>query len=116
MEEPDAAGLSAAHTGRRRADREHLSRRHQHAAGAPRARGLEGDPSLQARRKANRRLDQREELLEEALQFAIAHCYILPRLPGTRCASDLPHLAFPTQDFTESLSRSTARPPRSEYQ
>src|SRR6202022_3308928 len=40
MEEPDAAGLSAAHTRRRRADREHVSRRHQHAAGAPRARGL----------------------------------------------------------------------------
>src|SRR5450631_3954599 len=30
MEEPGAAGLSAAHACRRRADREHLSRRHQY--------------------------------------------------------------------------------------
>src|SRR3979411_1334566 len=30
MEEPSAAGLSAAHACRRRADREHLSRRHQY--------------------------------------------------------------------------------------
>ena len=40
MEEPGAAGLSAPHAGRRRADRELVSRRHQYAAGAPRARGL----------------------------------------------------------------------------
>ena len=35
-----AAGLSAAHARRRRADREHLSGWHQHAPGAPCARGL----------------------------------------------------------------------------
>src|SRR5665213_2352459 len=34
MEEPGAAGLSAAHTCRRCADREHVSRRHQYPAGA----------------------------------------------------------------------------------
>jgi hypothetical protein len=37
MEEPGAAGLSAAHAGRRRADCEHLSRWHQYAPGSPRA-------------------------------------------------------------------------------
>src|SRR5471032_1146611 len=40
MEEPGAAGLSAAHACRRRADREHLSRRHQYKAGASRAGGV----------------------------------------------------------------------------
>src|SRR5713226_3088250 len=40
MEEPGAAGLSAAHACRRRADREHLSRRHQYPAGASGAGGL----------------------------------------------------------------------------
>ena len=63
----------------------------------------EGDPSLQARRKANRRLDQREELLEEALQLTIAHCYILPRLPRQRRASDLPHLAFPRKTYRKPI-------------
>jgi putative transposase len=39
MEEPSAAGLSAAHAGRRRVDRKHISGRYQHAARAPGARG-----------------------------------------------------------------------------
>ncbi len=40
MEEPDAAGLSAAHAGSRRSDCEHISRRHQYAPGATSARNL----------------------------------------------------------------------------
>ena len=39
VEEPGAAGLSAAHACRRRADRRLLPGRHQYAPGAPRARG-----------------------------------------------------------------------------
>src|SRR6185369_1813302 len=75
----------------------------------------EGDPSLQARRKANRRLDQREELLEEALQLTIAHCTSFRGCPdrGARVISRTSHSHA---RLTESLSRSTARPPRSEYQ
>src|SRR6202051_2084878 len=40
MEEPGAAGLSAAYACRRRADREQLSRRHQYQASASGTRGL----------------------------------------------------------------------------
>src|SRR6266516_1016695 len=39
VEEPGAAGLSAAHVGRRCPDCEYLPRRHQYTPGAPRARG-----------------------------------------------------------------------------
>src|ERR1700724_3199070 len=40
MDEPGAAGLSASHACRRRADRKQLSSRHQYQAGAPGARVL----------------------------------------------------------------------------
>ena len=61
MEEPGAAGLSAADACRRRADREHLSRRHQYEAGASRADGVVRRDHRQGHREPN--VAQSEERL-----------------------------------------------------
>src|SRR5882672_9257244 len=66
VEEPGAAGLSAAYACRRRADREQLSRRHQYQAGASGARGLvrrdgrqgHGEPDLAQGEERLGRLEQ----------------------------------------------------------
>src|ERR1019366_6974345 len=94
MEEQGAAGVSAPHAGRRRADREHLSGRYQHAPGAPSARRLvrrggrqgHGEPDVA---KGEKRLGRLEHPLAGRGADRTAHSR---RHRGARAARSESHL------------------------
>lgn len=62
----------------------------------------EGSSSLRTRWKTNRSLDQGEEVFEQAVQLAVAHCSNPINRRGNEACKRSPRLAFFDARFKES--------------